>query len=298
MHHSQQLAPEGVNLSHRLMRIQARPKILLCQTFEEAWAGFSTYRENVLGVISDIEFPMDGRISPEAGVAFARRVRDAHPDVPVALQSSVPANRALAESVGAAFLQKDSPVLLQELRQFMVDNFGFGDFVFRLPDGTEVGRASDLRTLEELLGTVPGREHRVPLRAQPLLEMAQGEDRVRRRPPHAPAQGVRLRRLRGAAPRPDRLDSRLPRAAHARDRRRLRPPDVRHAEPLRADRRRLARRQGPRPRLRQPPARRVRRPAAVPRGRHRRAAVGGRRDRRVRPVPGRQRPQGLCDRER
>ena len=155
MHHSQQLAPEGVNLSHRLMRIQARPKILLCQTFEEAWAAFSAYRENVLGVISDIEFPMAGRISPEAGVAFARRVRDAHPDVPVALQSSVPANRALAESVGAAFLQKESPLLLQELRRFMVDNFGFGDFVFRLPNDAEVGRASDLRTLEELLGTVP-----------------------------------------------------------------------------------------------------------------------------------------------
>jgi CheY-like chemotaxis protein len=155
MHHSQQLAPEGVNLSHRLLRIQARPKILLCQTFEEAWAAFSAYRENVLGVISDIAFPMDGRISPEAGVAFARRVRDAHPDVPVALQSSVPANRALAESVGAAFLQKESPVLLQELRRFMVDNFGFGDFVFRLPAGAEVGRASDLRTLEELLETVP-----------------------------------------------------------------------------------------------------------------------------------------------
>jgi CheY-like chemotaxis protein len=155
MHHSQQLAPEGVNLSHRLMRIQARPKILLCHTFEEAWAYFSAYRENVLGVISDIEFPMDGQIAAEAGVAFARRVREVHGDVPVALQSSVPANRALAESVGAAFLLKESPVLLQELRRFMIDNFGFGDFVFRLPDGTEVGRASDLRGLEDLLGTVP-----------------------------------------------------------------------------------------------------------------------------------------------
>jgi CheY-like chemotaxis protein len=155
MHHSQQLAPEGVNLSHRLMRIQARPKILLCHTFEEAWARFSAYQEYVLGVISDIEFPMNGQVAPEAGVAFARQVRDVHPDVPVALQSSVPANRALAESVGAAFLLKESPVLLQQLRRFMIDNFGFGDFVFRLPDGTEVGRASDLRAMEALLATVP-----------------------------------------------------------------------------------------------------------------------------------------------
>ena len=155
MHHSQQLAPEGVNLSHRLMRIQARPKILLCRTFEEAWACFSAYRENVLGVISDIEFPMDGRVVADAGVAFAQRVREVHADVPVALQSSVPANRALAEAVGAAFLQKESPLLLQQLRRFMIDSFGFGDFIFRLPDGTEVGRAHDLRALEALMATVP-----------------------------------------------------------------------------------------------------------------------------------------------
>jgi CheY-like chemotaxis protein len=156
MHQSQKLAPEGVNLSHRLMRIQARPKILLCRTFEEAWTAFSAYREHVLGVVSDIEFPRGGVMCAEAGVEFARQVRAAHPDVPVALQSAVPENRRLAEAVGAAFLQKDSPVLLHDLRRFMVENFGFGDFVFRLPDGTEVGRAADLRQLEDLLRTVPG----------------------------------------------------------------------------------------------------------------------------------------------
>jgi CheY-like chemotaxis protein len=156
MHHSQRLAPEGVNLSHRLLRIQARPKILLCQTYEEAWRAFASYRENVLGVIADIEFPRGGVMCPEAGVDFARAVRETHPDVPVALQSGVSENRAIAESNGAAFLQKDSPVLLQDLRRFMVEQFGFGDFVFRLPDGREVGRARDLRTLEDELTRVPG----------------------------------------------------------------------------------------------------------------------------------------------
>lgn len=156
MHHSQKLAPEGVNLSHRLMRIQARPKILLCQTYEEAWRAFASYRENVLGVIADIAFPREGLMCQEAGVDFARAVREAHPDVPVALQSSASENRALAEAIGAAFLQKNSPVLLQDLRRFMVEQFGFGDFVFRLPDGTEVGRASDLRSLEDQLTRVPG----------------------------------------------------------------------------------------------------------------------------------------------
>jgi len=56
MQHAHRLVPEGVNLSHKLLRIQARPKIVLSSTFEDAWADFEVYQENVLGVISDIEF--------------------------------------------------------------------------------------------------------------------------------------------------------------------------------------------------------------------------------------------------
>src|SRR5437762_6932865 len=71
------------------------------------------------------------------------------------LQSSRVENQALARSVGAAFLVKNSPTLLQQLRRFMVEHLGFGDFVFRMPDGREVGRARDLRELENRLATLP-----------------------------------------------------------------------------------------------------------------------------------------------
>ena len=50
---------------------------------------------------------------------------------------------------------KDSPMFLHELRQFMIRYFSFGDFIFRLPDGTEVGRASDMKGLEEMMRIVP-----------------------------------------------------------------------------------------------------------------------------------------------
>src|SRR5262249_4785201 len=76
MNHAHNLVPEGVNLSHRLMRLQAQPKILLSRNFEEAWSDFTSYEENILGVISDIQFPKDREVSREAGVEFARRVRD------------------------------------------------------------------------------------------------------------------------------------------------------------------------------------------------------------------------------
>jgi CheY-like chemotaxis protein len=155
MQHSHNLLPEGINVSQKLLRVRARPKILLCTTFEEAWSYFTAYQDNILGVISDVEFPKNGVLERLAGAEFARKVRDLQPDIPVMLQSSFPENEALAGSVGASFLLKGSPTLLGQLREFMVERLGFGDFVFRLPGGTEIGRAADLKALETQLQIVP-----------------------------------------------------------------------------------------------------------------------------------------------
>src|SRR4029077_15681858 len=145
---------EGVNVSQKILRMRARPKILLCRTFEEAWEVFTTYRNDVLGIITDVEYPRGGAPDPRAGLEFARRVRGPYPDVPVLVQSARPEHEAEARALGAGFRLTGSPLLLHELRAFMVEYFGFGDFVFRLPDGTEVDRAVDLRALEEKLRTV------------------------------------------------------------------------------------------------------------------------------------------------
>jgi CheY-like chemotaxis protein len=155
LHHSQRLSSEGVNVAQRIMRMRARPKILLCSNFEEAWQAFTSYEDAVLGVVSDVEFPRAGRWSPEAGLELTRMIKERWPDVPVMLHSSRPENEPQAAAVGADFLLKGSPTLLADLRRFMLANFGFGDFVFRLPQGLEVGRADDLKALEELLRGVP-----------------------------------------------------------------------------------------------------------------------------------------------
>jgi CheY-like chemotaxis protein len=155
MRHSQELISEGVNPAHRLLRRRARPKILHCVTYEEAWDLYSRYHQNILGVVSDIQFPRKGESDPHAGLELARNVKEIHPDIPILLQSHDPSNQALADEVGASFLLKNSATLLEELRRFMISRFSFGDFVFLLPDGSEVGRAHDLRSLEKELARVP-----------------------------------------------------------------------------------------------------------------------------------------------
>jgi CheY-like chemotaxis protein len=152
---SQRLISEGINLSHKYLRMRARPKILLCKNYEQAWDYYEKYKECISGIISDVDFEHYGIDDPSAGLEFTRNVKFEYPDIPILLQSTTEENEARAHELGAAFLMKDSPTLLHELQKFIISNFSFGDFVFRMPNGTEVARAADLPSLEDELRTVP-----------------------------------------------------------------------------------------------------------------------------------------------
>ena len=152
---SQRLISEGINLTHKFLRMRARPKILLCSNYEEASKYFNEYKDLCLGIISDIDFPRKGKQDPEAGIKFAKAVKKEHLDIPILLASTNPKNQEEAKKVEASFLLKDSPTLLNELRQFMIQYFSFGDFVFKVKDGIEVARANNLKSLEDSLKVVP-----------------------------------------------------------------------------------------------------------------------------------------------
>ncbi len=152
---SRRVIREGINVAHKLMRMRARPKILLSSSYEDAEQLVMKFREYLLGVVSDIEFPRGGELSPESGFELAAMIHRVMPDVPIVLQSSRTKFRARARASGCSFLRKRSPTLLRDLRRFMTDQFAFGDFVFRMPDHTQVARASDLNALEAKLHEVP-----------------------------------------------------------------------------------------------------------------------------------------------
>jgi CheY-like chemotaxis protein len=155
MRHSRDLIAEGVNAAHKSLRLRARPKILLSSTWEDAIRCFEKYGEHITGVIADVRFPRDGALDDVAGYRLAELVHERYFDVPVLLQSTDPNGARDASRVNALFIWKRSPSFENDFSATLRDHFAFGDFIFRMPDGREVGRATDLPSLEEQLQKVP-----------------------------------------------------------------------------------------------------------------------------------------------
>ncbi|MBW1829760.1 MAG: phosphoenolpyruvate synthase/pyruvate phosphate dikinase, partial [Deltaproteobacteria bacterium] len=145
----------GLNEEHRLITMRARPKILLATTYEEAVGLCRKYRSFLFGVISDTRLPKNHKMYDDAGFLLLSQIKKDVPDVPLLLLSSEPKNREKANQIPAVFLDKNSPRLLSEIHDFFLNHLGFGDFVFRMPDGREIDRASDLHSLETKLSKIP-----------------------------------------------------------------------------------------------------------------------------------------------
>ncbi len=155
MEHCQSLMSDGLNRMQKFFRMRARPKVLLATTFEEGISLYERYQEHVIGVMVDAAFPRGGVIDPRAGIEFAKIVRERTPDRPILMQSSDGANAELIRKIGGHFINKRSPTLLNDVRSFLRDHLGFADFQFRMPDGTPIGSARDIRTLQERIAVVP-----------------------------------------------------------------------------------------------------------------------------------------------
>jgi CheY-like chemotaxis protein len=150
------LMTEGLNEHQKTMRMRARPKILLANDYEQALSMYEKYKDNLLGVISDISYKVRGREHPKAGIKLCRKIRKENTHLPILLQSSMLELKSDVEKLKASFIFKHSKTLLYDLREFIKLNFGFGDFIFIDPDsGKEIDRAADLRDFQHKIEIIP-----------------------------------------------------------------------------------------------------------------------------------------------
>ena len=144
---SQMFAKEALNDHQRTLRMRGRPKIKLARTYEEAVRIFNQYRDNMLGIISDMSFMHDGVKDPYAGYKFGQYVRKTGLIIPFVLESSEASNKVYAKELGASFIDKNSK---------SYPRFGFGDFVILNPQTKEeIMRIKDLKDLQKKVFQIP-----------------------------------------------------------------------------------------------------------------------------------------------
>lgn len=151
---------ETLNEQQRKIRKRSRPKILLATNLDDAMAMYEKYKTNLLGVISDVGFTVHRGEGPDkekldAGIDLVRHIRQDDPMMPILLQSSQDSMSSVAEELKVGFLRKYSKTLMLQLSDYIKEEFGFGDFVFRDASRREYGRAANLKELEALMRTVP-----------------------------------------------------------------------------------------------------------------------------------------------
>ncbi|MFO7721895.1 MAG: response regulator, partial [Bacteroidales bacterium] len=119
---------------YKVLRLRARPKILLASNYEEAMVVYEKYREFMLCLISDVKFERNGVLDSEGGFHLVEQIRNEIKDLPVIIQSSNEENSNRAYLLKTTFINKNSDSLLQEIKSFISHYLGFGNFVsYRRP---------------------------------------------------------------------------------------------------------------------------------------------------------------------
>ncbi|MDD6737426.1 MAG: PEP/pyruvate-binding domain-containing protein [Prevotella sp.] len=153
---SKRFSTEALNPHAAAQRKRGRPKVVLARTYEEAIEFYERYKENTLGVITDVRFPKGGEKDPEAGLKLLKEIRRRDEYVPLIMQSAEEENRAKAEKEGFRFVDKNSKTMSIDLRNIMEEHMGFGDFIFRDPKTREeIMRITSLNELQDNIFKIP-----------------------------------------------------------------------------------------------------------------------------------------------
>ncbi len=140
---------------YRILRLKARPKIMLASTYEEAMYIFNKYKDYVLCLISDVKFKKDGKLNSQAGFQLVKQTRKEIKELPIVLQSSNEDNINEAFDLKTTFINKNSETLLLDFKSFITHYLGFGNFIYRDKEGRQIAVARSLKEFEDFLITIP-----------------------------------------------------------------------------------------------------------------------------------------------
>jgi len=153
--HSKAFKLEGLNNHQQNTMMRGRPKVLLATNYEEAIQYYEKYKLNLLGVITDVNFSMNGKKNGEAGLTLANVIRKENPNIPILVQSYSGNVQEKTRAIHVDFLDKKQKDLPLQIREYLFKRFAMGDFTFKRANGEIIDRASNLREFQNKILTIP-----------------------------------------------------------------------------------------------------------------------------------------------
>ena len=138
----------------KALRARLRPKVLLVSTYEEAMEVVRLYGDNLMCMITDVEFPKGDMLVHDAGFALTGEVRKILPELPIVLQSAELDMAHKAFEIKTTFIGKNSETLLKEIRSFINHQMGFGSLVYRDGTGMKMVSIRSIQDFERLLDSM------------------------------------------------------------------------------------------------------------------------------------------------
>lgn len=148
------ISGEDVDARYKILRMRARPKVLLASNYEDAQELFEKYMDYCLCVITDVRYPKDGKLDGEAGRKIVQYIREKS-SLPILMQSSEPENGEFAFKNKITFVDKNSKNLSREIVDFFKYNLGFGNFIFRDSHGEVLAEARYMKEFEIIIEKIP-----------------------------------------------------------------------------------------------------------------------------------------------
>ncbi|MFW5823005.1 MAG: PEP/pyruvate-binding domain-containing protein [Tangfeifania sp.] len=141
---------------HKILKMRARPKVILADNYEDAVKIINSYRRYMLCVISDVKFEKEGVEDDDAGIELLKYAKETlkYP-IPVLLQSQDIENARRAKSIRADFIDKNSESLSMDILNFLYRRLGFGNFVFKGQDGKPITEAENLIEFQQKFKDIP-----------------------------------------------------------------------------------------------------------------------------------------------
>jgi len=156
LNESQEFAKEALNEHQRMLRMRGRPKIMLARTYEEAVEIYSKYKNNTLGVVTDMSYSHEGEKDKLAGYHLSKWLKKQDKYLPIIFNSSDVENKRYADELSCRFIDKNSKTYPIDLKKEIMNQFGFGDFIIINPStGEEIMRIQNLKDLQRRIKEIP-----------------------------------------------------------------------------------------------------------------------------------------------